>query len=108
MKSGRKPSQQALARALSGDAEMGSLIRAPDGRAPRILVGQRDPELRERLNRVLASAGCRVETAADTKTALAAALRDPPDLIVAATANPRTHRFPLLLQPRARPATRRL
>ena len=106
MNSDRKPSQRALARALSGDAEMGSLIRAPDGRAPRILVGERDPELRERLNRVLASAGCRVETAADPKTALAAALRDPPDLIVLDSASPSTHRFPLLRQLRADPATR--
>jgi len=106
MNSGRKRSQQALARALSGDAEMGSLIRAPDGRAPRILVGERDPELRDRLNRVLASAGCRVETAADSKAALAAALRDAPDLIVLDAATPRAHRFPLLRQLRADPATR--
>ncbi len=85
---------------------MGSLIRAPDGRTPRILVGEIDPKLRERLRRVLVSAGCRVETAADTKAALAAALRDPPDLIVADTASPRTHHFPLLRQLRADPATR--
>ena len=65
---------------MSGGAEMGSLIRAPDGRTPRILVGEIDPKLRERLRRMLISAGCRVETVADSKTALAAASRDPPDL----------------------------
>jgi len=106
VKSRRKPSQQALAGALSGGAEMGSLIRAPDGRTPRILVGEIDPNLRARLRRVLVSAGCRVETVADSKTALAAASRDQPDLIVIDSVNPRLHGFPLLRQLRREPATR--
>src|SRR5688572_7231847 len=79
----RKPSQQVLAEVLSRSADFGTLIRAPDGRAPRILVGDPDPASRDRLNRVLVSAGCRVETAKDGRAAFAAALRDPPDLVVA-------------------------
>jgi PAS domain S-box-containing protein len=83
MLSGRKPSQQALAAVLSGGADTGALIRAPDGRTPRILVGECERDPRDRLRRVLASAGCRVETAGDTPALLAAAARDPPDLVVA-------------------------
>jgi hypothetical protein len=47
---------------LSGNADLGTLIRAPDGRAPRILVGEPDPAMRDRLRRVLASAGCRLRS----------------------------------------------
>jgi DNA-binding response OmpR family regulator len=83
-------SQQALAEALAG-ADIGSLIRSPDGRAPRILVGDPDPAVRDRLHRVLASAGCRVEAVCDGAAALTGAMRDPPDLIVAdAAALPRS------------------
>jgi hypothetical protein len=47
---------------LSGNADLGTLIRAPDGRAPRILVGEPDPAMRDRLRRVPASAGCRLRS----------------------------------------------
>jgi PAS domain S-box-containing protein len=102
----RKPSQLALAEVLSGSADLGTLIRAPDGRAPRILVGDEDPAGRDRLHRVLASAGCQVETADDGRAAFATALRDPPDLIVVDAAVPRRHGFALLRQLRAEPTTR--
>ena len=102
----RKPSQQALADFLSGSADIGALIRAPDGRSPRILIGDQDPAGRDRLNRVLASAGCRVETAKDGRAAFAAALREPPDLVVADAAEPRRYGFALLRQLRAEAATR--
>ena len=68
----RKPSQQVLAEVLSGGADIRSLIRAPDGRAPRILVGDADPAIRDRLHRVLSSAGCRVEELTDRRAAFAA------------------------------------
>src|SRR3954454_6525563 len=78
----RKLSTQVLAEALSGGADIGSLIRAPDGRAPRILVGEADPAIRERLYRVLASSGCQVEEVTDRRGAVAA-IHDPPDLVIA-------------------------
>jgi len=90
---GRKPSQQVLAAVLSGGADIGALIRAPDGNAPRILVGEPDSDTRDRLIRVLGSAGCRVETASDGRSAFAAAAGDPPDLIVADASVPRRHGF---------------
>jgi PAS domain S-box-containing protein len=102
---GRKPSQEALAAVLSGGADIGALIRAPDGHAPRILVGEPDPDTRDRLTRVLGSAGCLVETASDGRTAFAAAASDPPDLIVADASVPQRHGFRLLRQLRADPAT---
>jgi PAS domain S-box-containing protein len=101
----RKPSQQALAEVLSGSADIGSLIRAPDGRAPRILVGDCDPAGLERLQRVLASAGCRVEIYDDGRAAFAAAVLHPPDLVIADAAVPRRHDFALLRQIRSDPAT---
>jgi PAS domain S-box-containing protein len=101
----RKPSQQALAAVLSGGADIGALIRAPDGHAPRILVGVSDPDTRDRLIRVLGSAGCRVETVSDGRSAFAAAAADPPDLIVADASVPRRYGFALLRQLRADPAT---
>jgi PAS domain S-box-containing protein len=101
----RKPSQQALAEALSRGADVGALIRAPDGQAPRILVGDDDPDMRDRLRRVLGSAGCRVETASDARAALRAAARDPPDLVVVDADLPRRHGFALLRRLRADPAT---
>ena len=78
----RKLSTQVLAEVLSGGADIGSLIRAPDGRAPRILVGEADPAIRERLHRVLSSAGCRVEEVTDRRAAFAA-IHEPPDLVIA-------------------------
>ncbi|HKS90029.1 MAG TPA: PAS domain-containing protein, partial [Stellaceae bacterium] len=81
---------------VSGGADIGGLIRAPDGRAPRVVVGEADPELRDRLRRVLVSAGCRVETEEDGHEALAAALRDPPDLVVAGATAPHRWRYELL------------
>src|SRR5947208_1597349 len=108
MASNQKPSQQALAEVLSDGADTGALIRAPDGRSPLILVGEGDPDMRDRLHRVLASAGCRVETAGDARVALAAASLNPPDLVVADADLPRRHGFALLRQLRAAPATRYL
>jgi PAS domain S-box-containing protein len=105
MPTSRNPSQQAIADVLSGGADIGALIRAPDGRAPRILVGDGDPEMRERLHRVLSSAGCHVEAAEDGHAALAAALNDPPDLVIADSSLPRLHRFELLRRLRATPET---
>jgi len=105
MPAGRKPSQQALAAVLSGGADIGALIRTPDGQAPRVLVGEPDQDIRDRLLRMLASAGCRVETASDGRNAFLAAIADPPDLIVADASVPRRHGFALLRQLRADPAT---
>ena len=105
MQPSRNASQRALADVISDGADIGGLIRAPDGRAPRILVAEGDPEMCERLRRVLASAGCRVETADDGGAAFAAAIRDPPDLVVADAALPRLHGYELLRQLRADPAT---
>ena len=100
----RKLSQQALAAVLSGGADIASLIRAPDGRSPRILVGEADPATRERLHRVLASAGCRVETVNDRRAAFAA-IHDPPDLVVADSALAQRHGFALLRQLRVHPVS---
>jgi PAS domain S-box-containing protein len=106
MSVGRKPSsQQALAAVLSGGGEIGSLIRAPDGRAPCILVGDGDPDMRDRLYRILASAGCQVEIANDGRAAFIAAGRSPPDLVVADAALAQLHGYALLRQMRADPAT---
>jgi PAS domain S-box-containing protein len=105
MPASRQPSQQALAAVLSGGSDIGALIRTPDGSAPRVLVGEPDPDMRDRLLRVLASAGCRVETASDGRTAFIAAINDPPDLIVADASMPRRHAFALLRQLRADIAT---
>ncbi|HEX3861713.1 MAG TPA: response regulator [Stellaceae bacterium] len=71
-----------LAEVLVGGADISSLIREPDGRAPRVLVCDPYTVTRTRLYRVLASAGCRVEAVADA-VALAGAARNAPDLIVA-------------------------
>ncbi len=90
---------------MSGGADADALIRAPDGGAPRVLVGDSDPEIRDRLRRVLASAGCRIETASDGRAAFAAAIRDPPDLIVADAAVPERHGYELLRRLRSDPAT---
>ena len=105
MQARRKPSQEALAAVLSGGADIGALIRAPDGHAPRILVGEPDPDTRDRLIRVLGSAGCRVETVRGGRSAFTAAASDPPDLIVADAGVARRHGFALLRQLRADPAT---
>jgi PAS domain S-box-containing protein len=105
MASSRKPSQQALAEVVAGSVYTDALIRAPDGRAPRILVGESDPDTRERLQRVLASAGCRVETASDGRAAFAAALNHPPDLVIAEATLPRRHGYSLLRQLRGSPTT---
>ena len=78
----RKLSTQVVAEVLAGGADIGSLIRAPDGRVPRILVGDADPALRARLHRVLSSAGCQVEEVTDRRAAFAA-IHAPPDLIIA-------------------------
>ena len=101
---GRKPSQQVLAEVLSGGADIGSLIRAPDGRAPRILVGDADPAIRERLHRVLSSAGCRVEELTDRRAAFAA-IRAPPDLAIADAALAQRNGYALLRRLRAYSAT---
>ena len=106
MASSRKPSQQALAAALFEGADAGVLIRAPDGHAPRVLVGEADAEMRDRLQRVLASAGCRVEATSDARAALAAAARDPPDLVVADAGLSRPDGYALLRRLRAVAATR--
>jgi PAS domain S-box-containing protein len=90
---------------LSGSADIGSLIRAPDGRAPRILIGDPDAAARDRLQRVLASAGCTVAMVEDGRAAFAAALQDPPDLVIADALEPARHRFALLHQIRTDPAT---
>src|SRR3954463_10171163 len=93
----RKLSTQVLAEILSGGADIGSLIRAPDGRAPRILVGEPDPAVRERLHRVLSSAGCRVEEVTDRRAAFVA-IHDPPDLVIADAAVAMRNNYALLRQ----------
>ncbi|HEX2150376.1 MAG TPA: response regulator, partial [Stellaceae bacterium] len=100
----RKLSTQVLAEVFSGGADIGSLIRAPDGRVPRILVGDADPAIRERLHRVLSSAGCRVEEVADRRAAFAA-IHAPPDLVIADAALAQRNGYALLRQLRAYSAT---
>ncbi len=100
----RKPSQQILAEVLSGGADIRLLIRAPDGRAPRILVGDADPAIRERLHRVLTSAGCRVEELTDRRAAFAA-IRAPPDLAIADAQLAQRNGYALLRRLRAYSAT---
>jgi PAS domain S-box-containing protein len=104
--SSRNRSEQALAEALLSGADPGALIRAPDGRAPRILVGERDPDMRDRLQRVLTSAGCVVETANDVRGALVAATRDPPDMVVADADLSRPSEYALLRRLRGAATTR--
>src|SRR4051794_27464509 len=98
--SSRKLSTQVLAEILSGGADIGSLIRTPDGRAPRILVGEPDLAMRERLHRVLSSAGCQVEEVTDRRAAFAA-IHDPPDLVIADAALAMRNGYALLRQWRA-------
>ena len=62
--------------------------------------------MRDRLHRMLASAGCQVETANDGRAALMAAARDPPDLVIADAVAMERHDFALLRQLRGEPATR--
>ncbi|MGE0259261.1 MAG: response regulator, partial [Alphaproteobacteria bacterium] len=100
----RKPSQQVLAEVFSGGADIRSLIRAPDGRAPRILVGDADPAIRDRLHRVLSSAGCRVEELTDRRAAFAA-IRAPPDLAIADAGLAQRNGYALLRRLRAHSAT---
>jgi PAS domain S-box-containing protein len=100
----RKLSQQALAEVITGGADIGLLIRAPDGRAPRILVGDPDPGIRERLRRVLGSAGCRVEEVTDRRAAFAA-IHDPPDLVIADAALAQRNGYALLRRLRSNSAT---
>jgi PAS domain S-box-containing protein len=92
-----------LAQALAGGADIGGLIRSPNGNPPRILVGAADAELRDRLHRVLASAGCLVEAAANGR-ALLAAFADPPDLVVADAGLADRRGFALLRRLRGTPA----
>ena len=100
----RKLSTQILAEVLSGGADIGSLIRAPDGRVSRILIGEADPVVRERLHRVLSSAGCRVEQVSDRRAAFAA-IHNPPDLVIADAAPAMRNNYALLRQLRASAAT---
>jgi PAS domain S-box-containing protein len=100
----RKLSTQVLAEVLSDGADIGLLIRAPDGRTPRILVGDADPIIRERLHRVLSSAGCRVEEVTDRRAAFAA-IHDLPDLVIADAALAMRNGYALLRRLRASAAT---
>ncbi|MGE5271604.1 MAG: response regulator [Thiohalocapsa sp.] len=105
MLSPRAPPRRAPAGAFTVGADPAAPFRASGAPAPRIVVGDSDPETRDRLHRVLASAGCQVEIAGDGRDALAAALRAPPDLVVADADLPRQHDYALLRQLRAGDAT---
>jgi PAS domain S-box-containing protein len=100
----RKLSTQVLAEVFSGGVDIGSLIRPPDDRVPRILVGDADPATRERLRRVLSSAGCQVEEVTNRRAAIAA-IHSPPDLIIADAALAMRNGYALLRQFRAYSAT---
>jgi PAS domain S-box-containing protein len=99
-----KSSAQVLAEVFSGGVDFGSLIRPFDDRAPRILVGDADPATRERLRRVLSSAGCQVEEITSRRAAIAA-IHSPPDLIIADAALAMRNGYALLRQFRAHSAT---
>ncbi|MBV9825889.1 MAG: response regulator [Alphaproteobacteria bacterium] len=76
------PTQQILAQALAGGADFRALIRRPDGSPARVLACAAAAEVRDRVQRILAAAGCAVELASSAETGLAAAARDPPDVLI--------------------------
>ena len=105
MPSRRKP-KPALADASSGGANIATLIRASDGRAPRILIGAAELRGSARLHRIFTAAGCCVEAAGHGGAVLAAAMREIPDLVVIDAPLPRLPGLALLRRLRANPALR--
>ena len=57
--------------------------------APRILVADDDPDIRDVLQQFLSNCGCQVETVADGEEALEAIQREPPDLVLLDLALPK-------------------
>jgi two-component sensor histidine kinase/DNA-binding response OmpR family regulator len=89
-----------------------ALTPAPDpvargsAEGDRILVAEPGAALRDTLRRLLAAAGHRVTVAADGEAALAAALADPPSLVLAEVTMPRLGGSGLLRALRAEPRLR--
>jgi signal transduction histidine kinase len=91
------------------DASIGG-VRSNDGRSralehARVLVVDDNADMRDYAARLLRGQGWVVDTAADGAAALAAARRDPPDLILSDVMMPRLDGFGLLRAVRADPRT---
>ena len=85
-------------------------VRSDDGRAraldhARVLVVDDNADMRDYAARLLGAQGWIVDTAADGAAALAAAQRDPPDLVLSDVMMPRLDGFGLLRALRADPRT---
>jgi signal transduction histidine kinase len=85
-------------------------VRSDDGRAraldhARVLVVDDNADMRDYAARLLGAQGWIVDTAADGAAALAAARRDPPDLVLSDVMMPRLDGFGLLRALRADPRT---
>ena len=106
---GSRPPRPQVVNAGSGRDSLGRgryRVANPRPGRPRAanLVGDPDPAIRERLHRVLSSAGCRVEEVTDRRAAFAA-IHDPPDLVIADAGLVMRNGYALLRQLRASSAT---
>ena len=80
----------------------------PDAAPPVVLVADDDPEMRQLIVDVLATAGFRTLTAADGEEAVALALEHSPDLVVLDVMMPRMDGYTALTRLRGQPATREI
>ena len=76
-----------------------------DDRPRRVVIADDNADMRDYLRRLLADAGYEIEAAADGRAALAAARREPPDLILSDVMMPDFDGFALLRAIRADPVT---
>jgi signal transduction histidine kinase/CheY-like chemotaxis protein len=79
---------------------------AGGGAARRVLVADDNADMRDYVRRLLEGEGYRVSVASDGLEALAAAVSDPPDLVLSDVMMPGLDGFGLIQGLRARPATR--
>jgi CheY-like chemotaxis protein len=80
----------------------------PGAAPPVVLVADDDPEMRQLIVDVLATAGFRALTAADGEEAVALALEHSPDLVVLDVMMPRMDGYTALTRLRGQPATREI
>jgi signal transduction histidine kinase len=90
---------------LSAPDDLGVLGAAADSRE-RVLLADDNADMRNYVRRLLVAEGYRVEAVADGEAALAAARREPPDLVLSDVMMPRLDGFGLLRALRAEPDLR--
>ena len=99
------PGDAAPERSVSGAAPGAAIARAPEDPRGRVLVADDNADMRDYITRLL-RAHWDVEAVGDGEAALAAARRDPPDLVLTDVMMPRLDGFGLLAALRRDPATR--